>query len=68
MRRSIQYVKVAWGDCDGAAILQLGQPERLQSEERVSSRSAMRRQKRRHQWLGTYYVLSHRKRSASKLE
>ena len=37
--------EVAWGGCSGAAIQQLRQPERLQSEERVSSRSAVRKQK-----------------------
>ena len=68
MRRLIQYVKVAWGDCSGAAVRQKRQPERLLSEERVSSRSTTRRQKRRHQWLATYYVSNHQKRSTSKLE
>ena len=61
-------VSIPGVNCGDAAILQLRQPERLQSEKRVSLRSATRRQKRRHQWLGTYYVLSHRKRSTSKLE
>ena len=68
MRRLIQYVKVAWGDCSGAAVRQQRQPERLQSEEHGSSRSAARKQRRRHQWRATYCVLNPRTRSTSKLK
>ena len=68
MERSIQHVKVALDDRSGVAIQQLRLLERLQSEERESSRSATRRQKRHHLWLATYCVGNHQKRSTSKSE
>ena len=68
VRYLIHHAKVARGDCCGAAMRQLRQPGWLQSEERVSSRSAARRQKRCHQWHARCCVSNQQTHSTSKLE